>query len=120
MAKDKVREASEAIKVKAKIAMADLSMKSPRVAIKVSMSAPVILVPERSNSLTGLMLDLGHLNIRNSFSLLETIKGNSAVQDSITINLNSLKIARSVFVYSLVKWIQHLKNPTVNALNHLF
>lgn len=102
MAKEKVREVSEAITLKAKIAMADFAMKSPRVAMKVSMSAPVILVPERSNSLTGLMLDLGHLTIRNSFSSLATIDGNVAVQDSMMINLNSLKIARSVFVYFLV------------------
>lgn len=102
MAKEKVREVSEAVTLKAKIAMADFAMKSPRVAMRVSMSAPVILVPERSNSLTGLMLDLGHLTIRNSFSSLATIDGNVAVQDSMMINLNSLKIARSVFVYFLV------------------
>lgn len=43
-AKVKVREASEAVTENAKVVMAQLAKKSPRVAIKVSMSAPVILL----------------------------------------------------------------------------
>lgn len=96
-AMDTVREASEALTERAKIAIVQLAKTSPRVAIKISLSAPIILVPLQSNSLTGLMLDLGHLDIWNSFSLQETKKEKPAVLDLIEINLNSLKIARSVF-----------------------
>lgn len=97
-AMDRVREASETMTERAKIAIKKSTKTSPRVDIKISLSAPVILVPLHSNSLRSLMLDLGHLEIRNSFSLHETKTEKPAVLDLIEINLNSLKFARSVFM----------------------
>lgn len=95
-AKGKVREASEAVTESAKVAMAQLAEKSPRVAIKVSMSAPVILVPQRSDSLNVLMVDFGHLDVSNSFSPVKTNAKIPAVLDSMKIDLKSLKVARLV------------------------
>uniref|UniRef100_K1PWM0 Vacuolar protein sorting-associated protein 13C n=1 Tax=Magallana gigas TaxID=29159 RepID=K1PWM0_MAGGI len=94
-AKGKVREASEAVTESAKVAMAQLAEKSPRVSIKVSMSAPVILVPQRSDSLNVLMVDFGHLDVSNSFSPVKTDAKIPAVLDSMKIDLKSLKVARA-------------------------
>ncbi|XP_065940396.1 intermembrane lipid transfer protein VPS13A isoform X3 [Magallana gigas] len=94
-AKGKVREASEAMTESAKVAMAQLAEKSPRVSIKVSMSAPVILVPQRSDSLNVLMVDFGHLDVSNSFSPVKTDAKIPAVLDAMKIDLKSLKVARA-------------------------
>lgn len=80
----------------AKVAMAQLAEKSPRVSIKVSMSAPVILVPQRSDSLNVLMVDFGHLDVSNSFSPVKTDAKIPAVLDAMKIDLKSLKVARLV------------------------
>lgn len=93
-AKKKVREASEAVTESAKKAMAQFVEKSPRVAINMSISSPVILVPERSDSLKALMLDFGHLDIRNLFCRDQTCAKSTVILDSIMIELKSMKIAR--------------------------
>lgn len=98
-AKKKVREASGAVAESAKVAIKQLAKKSPHVEINVSLHAPVIFVPERSNSPNVLMLDFGHLDIKNSFSLVQRSADISAVLDSMTINLMSTKIARLVVFY---------------------
>lgn len=102
--KSPIHTASEAMTERVWIAIKKWTKIAPRVDIKISLSAPVILVPLHSNSLTGLMLDLGHLEIRNSFSHHETKAEKPAVLELIEINLNSLKIARSVFmaVYAFI------------------
>lgn len=95
-AKRKVREASEAVTENAKKAMTQFVEKSPRVAINMSISSPVILVPERSDSLKALMFDFGHLDIRNIFCRDQTSAKSTVILDSITIELKSMKIARWV------------------------
>lgn len=95
-AREKVREASEAVAESAKGAVARLAEKSPRVAIKVTMSAPVILVPQKSDSQSVLLVDFGHLEVGNIFSPVKTTEEIPAVLDSMRICLKSLKIARSV------------------------
>lgn len=97
-AKKKVREASGAVTESAKVAIKKLAKKSPHVEINVSLNAPVIFVPERSDSSNVLMLDFGHLDIKNSFSLVQRSTDISAVLDTMTINLKSTKIARSVLL----------------------
>ncbi|XP_056003796.1 intermembrane lipid transfer protein VPS13A-like isoform X2 [Ostrea edulis] len=94
-AREKVREASEAVAESAKGAVARLAEKSPRVAIKVTMSAPVILVPQKSDSQSVLLVDFGHLEVGNIFSPVKTTEEIPAVLDSMRICLKSLKIARA-------------------------
>lgn len=103
-AKKKVREASGAVTESAKVAIKKLAKKSPHVEINVSLNAPVIFVPERSDSSNVLMLDFGHLDIKNSFSLVQRSADISAVLDTMTINLKSTKIARSVLLYFSTYW----------------
>lgn len=93
-AKVKVHEAFEAVTENAKVVMAQLAEKSPRVAIKVSMSAPVILLPRHSNSLNVLMVNFGRLNVNNSFSLVKSDAQFPAVLDSMKIDLKHLTVAR--------------------------
>lgn len=80
----------------AKVAIKKLAKKSPHVEIDVSLDAPVIFVPERSDSSNVLMLDFGHIDIQNSFSLDQGSVDISPVLDTIEINLTSKKIARLV------------------------
>ncbi|XP_078330281.1 intermembrane lipid transfer protein VPS13A-like isoform X6 [Crassostrea virginica] len=94
-AKGKVREASEAVTESAKSAMAQLAEKSPRVGIRVGMSAPVILIPQRSDSLNVLLVDFGRLDVSNSFRPVSTQAKIPAILDSMEISLKSLKVARA-------------------------
>lgn len=93
-AKMKVREASGAVTESAKEALTQFVKKSTRVAINMSISSPVILVPERSDSLKAIMLDFGHLEIKNSFNSVRTSENSPVILDSIIIELKSMKIAR--------------------------
>lgn len=98
-AKKKVREASGAVTEGAKVAIRKRAKKSPLVEIDVSLDAPVIFVPERSDSPNVLMLDFGHIDIKNSFRLVQGSADISAVLDTMRINLTSTKIARFVLFY---------------------
>lgn len=98
-AKKKVREASGSVTEGAKVAIRKRAKKSPLVEIDVSLDAPVIFVPERSDSPNVLMLDFGHIDIKNSFRLVQGSADISAVLDTIRINLTSTKIARFVLFY---------------------
>lgn len=104
----------------AKVAIKKLAKKSPHVEIDVSLDAPVIFVPERSDSSNVLMLDFGHIDIKNSFSLDQGSADISAVLDTMRINLTSTKIARLVLFYFFYFIIDKKATSIVFSVCYLF
>lgn len=104
----------------AKVAIKKLAKKSPHVEIDVSLDAPVIFVPERSDSSNVLMLDFGHIDIKNSFSLDQGSADISAVLDTMRINLTSTKIARLVLFYFFYFIIDKKTTSIVFSVCYLF
>lgn len=60
------------------------------------LQAPLILVPQDSNSLSGLMVDLGQIAIHNKFELGSERNelGYPAMFDKIQLHLNNIKLSR--------------------------
>ncbi|KAK3093140.1 hypothetical protein FSP39_011676 [Pinctada imbricata] len=96
-AKDKALETADAVAESAKAAAAKLQEKSPRVSLKINMSAPVIVVPRKSDSREVLLVDFGKLQIGNTFSMADkkSKSGIPAVMDTMCIDLTDLKIVRA-------------------------
>ena len=95
-AKEKAIETADAVAESAKAAAVKLQEKSPRVSIKVNMSAPIITVPRMSTSNEVLLVDFGKLQIGNKFTLAgkTSSSGVPAVLDNMSIDLTDLKILR--------------------------
>lgn len=58
--------------------------------------APLILIPQDSHSLSGLMVDLGEISIRNKFVLGEDRNelGYPSIFDEMTLELYNVKVSR--------------------------
>ena len=94
--KDKIAEASTAAAEQAALAAQDFGKKAPRLALDIKMKAPVIIVPQKSTSNDALVVDLGKLNVQNSFQIpgQKSQQGLPAVLDKMVVELTSLKLSR--------------------------
>lgn len=95
-AKDKIREAGSVVKDRAAAAALEFSQKQPRVSLDIQLSAPIVIIPKSSESTDAIIIDLGRLNVSNTFQVLtkKDDKGLPAVLDSMGIELTSLRIFR--------------------------
>lgn len=94
-AKDKISEAGEKMAELSKETVANLQETASRIALCIKMKAPLILVPQNSKSLNILLVDLGKLDISNSFHSVGPAANNKiAVIDKMKIQLTSLKMSR--------------------------
>lgn len=66
-----------------------------------SLQAPLILIPQDSRSLSGLMVDLGQITIKNKFEMGQERNelGYPAIFDMINLQLQNVKISRSVIIW---------------------
>ena len=95
VAKERLIAASAAAAEAAKQNMQNMYQKAPRVQLKFQMKAPIIIIPQNSNSANALVADLGHLNLHNKFKsggALATDK--MPIFDIINIELGNLKLSR--------------------------
>ncbi|KAH3865929.1 hypothetical protein DPMN_028976 [Dreissena polymorpha] len=69
-----------------------------RLSLLVEMHAPFIFMPQTSRSYNVLLVDLGHLQVTNSFEKLSSrsSSGIPAVLDKMSVTLTSVKLSRSV------------------------
>ncbi|KAH3866054.1 hypothetical protein DPMN_029105 [Dreissena polymorpha] len=69
-----------------------------RLSLLVEMHAPIIFMPQTSRSYNVLLVDLGHLQVKNSFEKLSSrsSSGIPAVLDKMSVTLTSVKLSRSV------------------------
>lgn len=96
-AKDKISEAGEKMAELSKETVANLQETASRIALCIKMKAPLILVPQNSKSLNILLVDLGKLDISNSFHSVGPAANNKiAVIDKMKIQLTSLKMSRAL------------------------
>ena len=74
----------------------DMSERADRIALDVSIKAPIIVVPKSSTSDKALVADLGLLRVQNSFSMAEGTAGQEtpAVLDTMKITLEKLQLCR--------------------------
>ncbi|XP_050421691.1 intermembrane lipid transfer protein Vps13-like isoform X3 [Adelges cooleyi] len=80
----------------AAVATAKMNLKSvTRIALNINLKAPVLIVPQNSNTLEALCLDLGYLSIKNSFIMVHIGSDHiPAIIDQLNLNLKDLKISR--------------------------
>lgn len=96
-AKDKISEAGEKMAELSKETVANLQETASRIALCINMKAPLILIPQNSKSPNTLLVDLGKLDISNSFhSVGPATKNKTAVIDKMKIQLASLKMSRAL------------------------
>ena len=84
------------MKDKVAVAAQDLSQKATRISLNIRMKAPIIIVPQNSHSTNAIVIDLGKLELKNSFKVggKKDDKGLPAVLDQMDIELTLLRIYR--------------------------
>lgn len=85
------------VKDRAAAAAQELSQKQPRISLNIKLLAPIVIIPKSSESTDAIIIDLGRLNVSNTFQILTKAnddKGLPAVLDSMVIELTSLRIFR--------------------------
>ena len=69
-----------------------------RVRVDVSIDAPLVVIPVKSDSRHSVMAYLGKIDISNSFSLVpvtgENMSMKSAVTDKLVVKLSNMSVAR--------------------------
>ena len=75
-----------------------LSTRSTRLSLDIHLKAPVIIVPQNTNSTNAVVVDLGRLNVSNAFQVAATGQksqdGFPPVLDLMIVELSMLKISR--------------------------
>lgn len=95
-AQQKVIEASQAAAETARENVKDVYAKATKISLNISLKAPVVVIPVKSNSLDAILLDLGTINLSNTFLTLDTknAEGHPAVVDNLKVALADLKVSR--------------------------
>lgn len=95
-AKAKAAEAGASAAQSAKTAAADLQSKASRVALDVTLKAPLIVVPRSSTADRGLVANLGELTVKNHFTIASGTEGKQvpAVLDNMDVCLSSIQLSR--------------------------
>lgn len=95
-AQQKIIEASQAAAESAKVNVKDAYDKATKISLNILLKAPVIIVPVDSKSFEAILLDLGTINLSNTFLTLDAknSEGYPAVVDDLKIALTDLKISR--------------------------
>ena len=112
-AKEALIEASSAAATAAKENMQKVYVQATRILLDIEFQAPYIIVPQRSNSTDALIIDLGHFTLKNRFELRNVRNeiGSPAIMDSISLNLEELRIFLAVVDGMKVKSERGLIEP---------
>uniref|UniRef100_A0A4W4GIM2 Vacuolar protein sorting 13 homolog C n=1 Tax=Electrophorus electricus TaxID=8005 RepID=A0A4W4GIM2_ELEEL len=94
-AKEALSAATAQAAEKAASSVRDFAQKSFRLSMDIRLKAPLIIIPQSSMSHDALVVDLGLINVSNSFALLQA-EGFPlpAVQETMDIKLTHLKLSR--------------------------
>ena len=96
---EKMNEAASAMAESAATAAAAASSRVSRIGLDIKLKAPLIIVPQKSTMPDALLVDLGLLTLKNSFSEVPNSsraadKDIPAILDSMQIKLTALKVSR--------------------------
>uniref|UniRef100_A0A3B3ZUH9 Uncharacterized protein n=1 Tax=Periophthalmus magnuspinnatus TaxID=409849 RepID=A0A3B3ZUH9_9GOBI len=96
MAKEALSQATVQAAEKAASSVRDFAQKSFRLSMDIRLKAPLIIIPQDSNSHDALVMDLGLITVGNSFSL-QQVEGCPlpAVIDNMDVQLSQLKLSRA-------------------------
>ncbi|XP_055010645.1 LOW QUALITY PROTEIN: intermembrane lipid transfer protein VPS13C [Boleophthalmus pectinirostris] len=94
-AKEALSQATVQAAEKAASSVRDFAQKSFRLSMDIRLKAPLIIIPQDSNSHDALVMDLGLITVGNSFSL-EQVEGVElpAVVEKMEVKLSQLKLSR--------------------------
>ena len=95
-AKAKVAEASADAAASVQKTVGDMHERNDRIALDITIKAPIIVVPKSSTSDKALVADLGLLKVQNVFTIAEGTEGleSPAVLDTMNVDLQSLQLSR--------------------------
>ncbi|XP_072019770.1 intermembrane lipid transfer protein VPS13A-like [Amphiura filiformis] len=112
-AKAKVAEASADAAASMQKTVGDMSERADRIALDVSIKAPIIVVPKSSTSDKALVADLGLLRVQNSFSIAEGTAGQEtpAILDTMKITLEKLQLCRAIIENEKTKCEVNILQP---------
>jgi len=100
-AKDHVTAASAAVADRATAAAQDISSRASRLSLDVKLKAPVIIIPQNSQSSNAVVVDLGQLNVSNALELTggekKSADGLPPVLDLMKVELQKLMLSRYNF-----------------------
>jgi len=98
LAKDKVTEAGAVVADRATAAAQDIASRAPRISLQVELNAPVIIIPQNSQSSNAVVVDLGQLNVSNALQLTGTghksADGLPPLLDLMKVELDKLMLSR--------------------------
>lgn len=118
-AKEALIEASSAAAEAAKQNVQRAYVQATRILLDIEFQAPYIIVPQTSTSTEALIIDLGHLTMKNRFELRSARNeiGTPAIMDAIGLNLEELRIYLAVVQNMKVSSERALINPLTFSLN---
>nr|XP_045626468.1 vacuolar protein sorting-associated protein 13C-like isoform X1 [Procambarus clarkii] len=95
-AKAAVASASVAAAAAAQATLHEAYKQCSRISLSLTLRAPLILIPQDSSSLSGLMADLGQITINNKFEMGQERNelGYPAIYDMINLELHNVKLSR--------------------------
>jgi len=97
-AKDKVTAAGAVVADRATAAAQDISSRASRVSLNVKLKAPVVIIPQNSQSSNAVVVDLGQLNVFNALQLTgagqKSADGLPPLLDLMEVQLQKLKLSR--------------------------
>jgi len=101
VAKDQVTAAGAVVADRATAAAQDISTQATRVSLKVGLKAPVIIIPQNSQSSNAVVVDLGQLTVSNALQLAsagqKSADGLPPVLDLMSVELDKLMLSRYSF-----------------------
>ena len=104
VARERLSQAGSAVASQAAAAAQNLSSRSTRLSLNIKLKAPVVIVPQNTRSENAIVLDLGQLNVINSFKITgagqKSHDGLPPLLDLMNIELSRMKVSRFVFVFS--------------------
>ncbi|XP_066022142.1 intermembrane lipid transfer protein VPS13C isoform X9 [Pocillopora verrucosa] len=99
-AKDAMENARKTVAESASATIQSLQIQSSRISLKVSIQAPLVIIPVSSTSRDAIVANLGHLSVSNTFNLAHNGKdpegSDAVVIDSMVVELSSIKLLRAV------------------------
>ncbi|WAR29642.1 VP13A-like protein [Mya arenaria] len=119
-AQAKLKEASTAMAEITQDAVQNLQETASRLSLQVEMHAPLILMPQNSKCYDVLIVDLGHLQVKNNFEKLgqRAPSGIPAVLEKMNVTLTNVKISRAkVDASQFVKAEVELLQPVTISVN---
>ena len=118
-AKEALIEASSAAAAAARQNVERVYVQSTRILLSIDIQAPYIVVPQTSNSPDALVVDLGHLTMKNRFDLRNVRNeiGSPAIVETINLSLEELRIHLAVVSNKKILPERDLIKPLTFNLN---